>query len=751
MLTHILKNLTRRKTRTLLTTAGIAIGVAMIVALGAMGEGLRTGYLTMFSGSGADLTIMQKGAYDITISSVPEEVVQQVAQMPEVKAATGMLVGNVTAPGSPYFFVFGYDPASFAIDRFKLVDGSPLGSAKTNGRSAREILVGQQAAESLKLKVGDALPLSGGTFRIVGIYETGSGFEDAAAVAALPDVQNLLQKKRQVGAVQIQLKDERQIDRGRERIIKTFPTLNLSKSSQAADQQQVITMIQGLAWGISMLAIVIGGIGMTNTVMMSVFERTREIGTLRALGWRRRRVLFMVLGESTLLGVVGGVIGCAIGAAVISPLGQVPALTFLQGRLTGSLLVQGMLTAIVLGAAGGIYPAWWASKLLPIEALHYEGGAGTDSSLGARHIRSSLLRSLWRRRTRTALTILGIAIGLASVVTLSGLTDGFMGQYSQLVSGGDADLTARQANSSGIGYSTIADRAGRQIAMLPGVESVSGAVMGIVQTEQMPFFIIMGYSPYEPAINHFKMAEGRLLSGNREIMIGRPAAALLQVGVGDIVRLKDVGFRVVGIFETGVTWEEGSGIISLRDAQALFGKPRQVTMLYINVDDPQQAESLRQTIQTAFPEIAIAPSSEFVESGPEMQSMNAMMWAISAMAILVGGIGMANTMFMSVFERTREIGTLRALGWRRRRVLWAVLKESLVLSLIGVLIGVTFSALLSFTLRLIPMWGEALTIILSGALLLQALIIALALGALGGLYPAWRASKLSPVEALRYE
>ena len=119
MLTHILKNLTRRKTRTLLTTAGIAIGVAMIVALGAMGEGLRTGYLTMFSGSGADLTIMQKGAYDITISSVPEEVVQQVAQMPEVKAATGMLVGNVTAPGSPYFFVFGYDPASFAIERFK--------------------------------------------------------------------------------------------------------------------------------------------------------------------------------------------------------------------------------------------------------------------------------------------------------------------------------------------------------------------------------------------------------------------------------------------------------------------------------------------------------------------------------------------------------------------------------------------------------------------------------------------------------
>jgi putative ABC transport system permease protein len=106
---------------------------------------------------------------------------------------------------------------------------------------------------------------------------------------------------------------------------------------------------------------------------------------------------------------------------------------------------------------------------------------------------------------------------------------------------------------------------------------------------------------------------------------------------------------------------------------------------------------------------------------------------------------------MSVFERTREIGTLRALGWRRRRVLWAVLKESLVISLIGVMIGVAFSALLSFLLRQIPLWGDALVIIISGALLLQALIIALLLGALGGLYPAWRASTLSPVEALRYE
>jgi len=129
MLTVIIKNLIGRKARTLLTVLGIAVGVTMIVALGAMGEGLRTGYLTMFSGSGSDLVIMQKGAYDVTISSVDEAVVEQVARLPDVREATGMIVGNVTAPGVPYFFVFGYDPKGFAIQRFKLKAGQPLASA----------------------------------------------------------------------------------------------------------------------------------------------------------------------------------------------------------------------------------------------------------------------------------------------------------------------------------------------------------------------------------------------------------------------------------------------------------------------------------------------------------------------------------------------------------------------------------------------------------------------------------------------
>jgi putative ABC transport system permease protein len=202
----IFKNLTRRKTRTLLTMAGIAVGVALIVALGAMGEGLHTGYVSMFSGSGASLVMMRKGSYDITLSGVDEDIVTQVAATPEVSAAGGIVVGGITAPGSTYFYVFGYDPKGFAIQRFKLVEGQMLGTSH-QATNSREILLGKQAAKALKLKLGDMLRLPGGSFRIVGIYATGNGFEDAASVVSLADGQQLLQKPRQVGAVQIKLRD----------------------------------------------------------------------------------------------------------------------------------------------------------------------------------------------------------------------------------------------------------------------------------------------------------------------------------------------------------------------------------------------------------------------------------------------------------------------------------------------------------------------------------------------------------------
>jgi ABC-type lipoprotein release transport system permease subunit len=417
-----------------------------------------------------------------------------------------------------------------------------------------------------------------------------------------------------------------------------------------------------------------------------------------------------------------------------------------------------MVTAIILGGLGGLYPAWWASRLLPVEALRYEGGAGASRKSQISNVKfqvglrkSETLRSLWSRRSRTIMTLVGLSIGLMAVVALSGISEGFIREMSKMFDKSEVDLVARQAGASDMSYSAIGERVGKQIAAIPGVESVSGLVVGAVTMEQVPFMLVEGYDPQETAIRHFKIVQGRMLSGSREIILGRPAADLLKVNIGDTLRLGEMGFRVVGLFETGVSWEEGGAVIPLRDGQAILGKPRQVSFYAIKVHDLNQVEPIRRQIEATIPEVMAVSSSDVNEFAPEMKNMNVMVWAISALAILVGGIGMMNTMIMSVFERTREIGTLRALGWRRRNVLRMVIKESLALGLIGVVIGVVLAWLLGMAMQQIPMWGSWLAVIITPGLLAQTLIIALVLGTVGGLYPAWRAANLSPVEALRYE
>lgn len=750
----ILKNLWRRKTRTLLTVLGIAIGVAAVVSLGAIGAGIVESYGSILSNPTTDITVSQKDAIDISFSALDEDLLPRIQAVPGVEVVDPVVVGFVQSENLPFFIVFGYETDSLAIRRYNVVEGKPI-------TGQREILLGMKAAEDLKLGVGGTVRLYGVPYQIVGIYETGQALEEGGGVVSLAEAQEIASKPRQVNAFQIKTRRPDEADAVIERLQTLFPDLSISKGSGNSAAQEWVGMIQAMAWGIAAIAIIVGGLGMMNTMVMSVFERTREIGVLRALGWRRGRVMRLILSEAVVLSILGGLLGVLLGVALVQAATSMPGYgALMTGRYSTGLFAQGMLTAILLGTVGGIYPAWWASKLTPIEALRYEGGASgssrrrkkSDESAAASASRlPPALRDLGRRKVRTVLTVLGIGVGVAAIVALNGISEGMIQQLNQFAGGSSmGDLTLMQRGVPDMSLSAIDERVGRAIGGMPEVESVSGMVLGFSSQPGMPFFIISGLDPNSPAMRHFTVAEGRHIQRPNEMLLGRAAANALKKGVGDTMQVLNGSYRIVGVFETGVGYEESGGVFALSEAQAILNRPRQVSYLLVDVRNPQDVEYVRQAVEQRFEDVKASVSTEFAQNTDDIQTLQSMTGAIILMALIVGGIVILNTMIMTIYERTREIGTLRALGWRKRRILSTVVREAVLLSALagvaGILMGIGMIELAALAPAAAYLQGT-----FTSQALAETMVIAIGLGVLGGLYPAWRASRLSPVEALRYE
>ena len=747
-----LKNLLRRKIRTLLTVLGISIGVAAIVALTALAAGLETGYNAMLTGSKADLILSQPDTFDISYSSIDESVGAELLAAPEVAEVSGMIQGFTQTEGEPIFFVFGYPQDSFILGRFQIIDGADLNSHEAQKARPKPILLGSSAAEVLDKSVGDTLRITGSAFRIVGIYQTGDIFEDSGAILDLSEAQALVGKPKQVSLFYIRLKDTSLSQRFIKRVERLYPDLSLTGIQEFADQQSMSDMLRGYVWAIGGLAIIIGGVGMMNAQLMSVMERTREIGVFRAVGWSKMRVMWLILGESIAVSIIGGVIGVGLGWLLLYLLSRQ---TVLLGGGTSSinadLLIQVFSIVILLGLVGGLYPAWRASRMQPVEALQYEGG----SSGGKVHrlpVGGMAVQSLVQRSARTFLTLAAIGLTVGSIIAIESVVRGISEEFTTMFTGNNIEIMVRQADIADTSLSAVDERTGDKIAAMPEVKSASGMIFtAVMMPEAGGFFILQGYNPNEAAIQRFKIVEGNPLSGNHQIILGRTIADTLKLGVGDNLELSSLRYKITGIFESGISWEELGGVISLRDAQSFAGRPRKSSMYAIKLNDPSQAEGVVTKINSQFPDVYAALAGDFVEQLPDMESSEAMTNAISFLAILIGGVGVLNTMLMSVFERTREIGVLRALGWRRRSILSLIMKEALLIGLLGGIAGIGIALLMIFLLQQVPMVGSFLTPIWDWEVFVRAIFIALMLGLLGGLYPAYRATRLQPVEALRYE
>jgi putative ABC transport system permease protein len=376
------------------------------------------------------------------------------------------------------------------------------------------------------------------------------------------------------------------------------------------------------------------------------------------------------------------------------------------------------------------------------------------TTLESMSLATLVFKNLFRQRVRTLLTVLGIAVGVATVVALGAVTGGLKGSSGEFLHAGGADFMVAQQGASDLSFSAVSEADWHSIAERPDVARATGVLLEVADVGSNPFFFLFGYEPEALPDEPLDLIAGRLLEPQtpRETLLGTSGAEELGAGVGATVVLDHTRFEVVGIYRTGERWRDSGAIVPLETAQRISSKTDVVTAVHVTVSSGADPHEVAVAIERDFPQLAsLEESADYGEVDQGFKILDAANLAISLLAVGIGAIGVMNTMIMSVFERTREIGILRAVGWRGSRIIRMIVLESLALCLVAATIGIGLGILASRAVLLVPSVSSFLVPAYSLDVFARALAVGIAVALVGALYPALRAVRLSPMAALRYE
>jgi putative ABC transport system permease protein len=848
-----LRSLRARPLRALLSASAIVLGVGMVFGVLLLTGTIHNSFGRLYDSIYGNTDVVVSG--EQSVGSLPETTMERVRAVEGVEAASG----NV-------FSIFRTVGADGKVDRAPIAQIYMVGvdyeqPDATSGRQVAgrnpiagrgEVEVASDWADDHGVTVGERIRLSTptgiATLRVAGLYEFEGGLNlggygtgampvaDARVVMDKPGVWDEINVIAADGVQPEELRRRLDAALGRGVQVATPQT----KSDEAQEQ---IASLDVVLYFFSGIALFVGAFLILNAFNMTVFQRMREIGTLRALGANDRRVARGILVEALLLAIVGSVAGLALGAGLALLLVQamqsfgmpVSGLDFSAGAVIAALI-----TGLVATLAGAAWPAVRAARTPPIQALVGSGGAvrrnvltarravigfalflpgaalgglfwfGTASDspfvgigaivasivlfLGLVRLAPFLVIPLVRMMARplrrfmpaegrlaadaalsnpgrTAATAATLLVALSVVVVNATIAASFVGSVkSELDARFARDLTVQPLGFQDYGppQSGITTRLREQIAAMPEAGAVASRRSMFLP--DMPAGgsdgIVVGYDPREYGRVDRTEYEG---APREQVLAGLAAGGVVpakvyaqaqDVHVGDRMRLEGPsGVRTVPVVGIADTYDAGGQAVqmSIDTMVAVYGVQND-SQLIVKAASPGQRNALDRRVEALlerdYPGLEALSNAEFKKSTTDaINQQFGFFNAIVAIAVVVGVLGIVNTLTMSVLERTREIGVLRALGASRWRVRRTMGDESLLISLAGSLAGIAAGLVVAliWVVGMRETTYPGLSLHVPFGLLITIAALGLVMGVLAALLPARRAARLDPLAALRYE
>src|SRR5579862_5343013 len=366
----IFRNLGSRRVRTALTAVAVAISVMAVVTLSVVTQSLQTSAANVLLMGKANFIVAQKSVADVLTSVVTQDQVARIQRTQGVRSAIGVLVGSVHLNATnPFFLEIGVQPRDLRTFGVTIVEGHEYGAA-----APHQMMLGWQAAQSLHKRVGDTMRVGTTVYTVVGIYSLNQVFGNAAAMFPLTTLQANTRKPGTVTLAAVRIDPGANAGRVMARVDNDNPSLAAVRlATQVGRVDRNLAFLNAAQTAAEIIAIIIGVVIVMNTMLLSFVERIREFGLLRAIGWSRRRLLSLVMGEAVAISIIGAAAGVGLSYGLTTSLEHLSSLRgVLSAQFSAGMIGLALYTAIGIGVLAALYPCLRAALLRPGVALRRE-------------------------------------------------------------------------------------------------------------------------------------------------------------------------------------------------------------------------------------------------------------------------------------------------------------------------------------------------------------------------------------------